>query len=53
MKNLLAMEKYFNKEINIEKLTVELIKIRVSQINGCAYCLNMHTIDALKLGETH
>jgi AhpD family alkylhydroperoxidase len=30
----------------------ELIKIRVSQINGCGYCINMHTKDALKLGET-
>lgn len=30
----------------------ELIKIRASQINGCAYCLNMHTRDALKHGET-
>jgi AhpD family alkylhydroperoxidase len=30
----------------------ELVKIRASQINGCAYCLNMHTRDARKLGET-
>lgn len=30
----------------------ELIKIRASQINGCAYCLDMHTKDALKHGET-
>lgn len=30
----------------------ELIKIRVSQINSCAYCLDMHTKDALKYGET-
>lgn len=30
----------------------ELIKIRASQINGCAFCLNMHTKDALKYGET-
>lgn len=30
----------------------ELIKIRASQINGCAFCINMHTKDALKLGET-
>lgn len=31
---------------------VELIKIRASQINGCAYCLRMHVADAVKLGET-
>lgn len=30
----------------------ELIKIRASQLNGCAFCLNMHTKDALKYGET-
>lgn len=30
----------------------ELIKIRASQINGCAFCINMHTRNALKYGET-
>jgi AhpD family alkylhydroperoxidase len=30
----------------------ELIRVRVSQINGCGYCINTHTKDALKLGET-
>lgn len=30
----------------------ELIKIRTSQINGCAYCIDMHTKDARKYGET-
>ncbi|WP_100341277.1 carboxymuconolactone decarboxylase family protein [Mucilaginibacter auburnensis] len=30
----------------------ELIKIRASQINGCAFCINMHTADARKNGET-
>jgi AhpD family alkylhydroperoxidase len=30
----------------------EMIKIRASQINGCAFCLDMHTKDALKYGET-
>ncbi len=30
----------------------ELIKIRASQINGCAYCLAMHTREARKIGET-
>jgi len=30
----------------------ELVKIRASQINGCAYCLAMHTRDARKIGET-
>jgi AhpD family alkylhydroperoxidase len=35
----------------IDKTILELIKIRASQINGCAYCLNMHVRDARKLGE--
>jgi AhpD family alkylhydroperoxidase len=36
----------------IEKPLQELIKIRASQINGCAYCLDMHTKDARAAGET-
>ncbi|WP_404713597.1 carboxymuconolactone decarboxylase family protein [Sphingomonas sp. MMS24-J13] len=36
----------------IEPSLAELIKIRVSQINGCAFCLHMHTRDALAAGET-
>ncbi|MDQ8044279.1 MAG: carboxymuconolactone decarboxylase family protein [Solirubrobacteraceae bacterium] len=31
---------------------LELVKTRVSQINGCAYCLDMHTLDARAYGET-
>ncbi|GAB3783067.1 carboxymuconolactone decarboxylase family protein [Spirosoma horti] len=36
----------------LTKTHKELIKIRASQINGCAFCLAMHTKDALKAGET-
>lgn len=36
----------------LEKNLLELVKIRASQINGCANCLNMHTSDARKAGET-
>jgi AhpD family alkylhydroperoxidase len=36
----------------VDKGVMELIKIRASQINGCAYCLHMHTRDALAHGET-
>jgi AhpD family alkylhydroperoxidase len=35
----------------IDKKLLELVKIRASQINGCAYCLNMHIRDARKGGE--
>lgn len=36
----------------LEHSLIELIKIRASQLNGCAYCLHMHTRDARKAGET-
>ncbi|RIQ34018.1 carboxymuconolactone decarboxylase family protein [Jiangella rhizosphaerae] len=35
----------------LDPLLVELVRIRTSQINGCAFCLRMHTRDALKKGE--
>ena len=46
-----ALQSYVDKSGLDPKLR-ELVKIRVSQINGCAYCLAMHTRDARKLGET-
>ncbi|MCC6610674.1 MAG: carboxymuconolactone decarboxylase family protein [Burkholderiales bacterium] len=36
----------------LEPLLLELVKTRASQINGCAWCLDMHTKDARALGET-
>ena len=36
----------------LEKSLLELVKIRASQINGCAFCLDMHSKDARALGET-
>ena len=36
----------------LEQSLIELVKTRASQINGCAYCINMHTQDARKRGET-
>jgi AhpD family alkylhydroperoxidase len=36
----------------LEAQLVDLVYLRVSQINGCAYCLDMHTRDLLKLGVT-
>ncbi len=52
MDNLINMETYLH-GTTLEPKLMELVKIRSSQINGCAYCLNMHTIDALKIGETN
>ena len=36
----------------LERSLIELVKIRASQMNGCAYCLDMHTKDARAMGET-
>lgn len=47
---LIEMEKFISK-IDLDKKLKELMKIRASQINKCAYCLEMHIEDALKIGE--
>jgi AhpD family alkylhydroperoxidase len=39
-------------DAGLDPLLGELVKIRVSQINGCAFCLRMHTGDAVAKGET-
>ena len=36
----------------LEPKLLELIRVRASQLNGCGYCINLHTRDALKMGET-
>jgi AhpD family alkylhydroperoxidase len=38
-------------DAGLDRLLVELVKIRASQLNGCAFCLDMHTTDAMKAGE--
>ena len=48
---ILALEKYIA-TTQLTKTHKELIKIRASQINGCAFCLDMHSKDARKQGET-
>jgi AhpD family alkylhydroperoxidase len=48
---LRALEAYVQKS-GIEKSLIELVKTRASQINGCAYCVHMHTKDARAAGET-
>ncbi|MHA4811720.1 carboxymuconolactone decarboxylase family protein [Flavitalea flava] len=50
-KGMFELEKYLG-TTGIAPLHKELIKIRASQLNGCAYCLNLHTKDARKMGET-
>lgn len=46
---MLGLEKYIA-STSLSPIHKELIKIRASQVNGCAYCINMHTADARKLG---
>lgn len=51
MKAMRELEKYVALS-GLERSLYELVKTRASQINGCAYCLDMHTKDARKAGET-
>lgn len=51
MKVLMGVENQLAKG-SIDILTKELVRLRASQINGCAFCLDMHVTDALKAGET-
>src|SRR5574339_304878 len=46
-----GLQRYLD-DCGLEKSLMELVKLRASQINGCAYCVDMHTKDARALGET-
>jgi len=48
---MFGLEKYLSTS-KVDPILLELIKMRASQINGCAFCLNMHSADARKIGET-
>jgi len=50
-KAMLALEAYLA-QTSIPKILKHLIKIHASQINGCAYCIDMHTQEAIKDGES-
>jgi AhpD family alkylhydroperoxidase len=50
-KAMYALEKYIA-ECGLDHKLLHLLKMRASQINGCAYCLDMHSKDARALGET-
>lgn len=49
-RGMLALERAVH-DSDLEPALLELVKLRVSQINGCAYCLDMHSKDARALGE--
>ncbi|MGH9540360.1 MAG: carboxymuconolactone decarboxylase family protein [Terriglobales bacterium] len=46
-----ALQQYVQQS-SLEPKLLELVKMRASQINGCGYCLDMHSQDARRLGET-
>jgi AhpD family alkylhydroperoxidase len=46
------LEMYVRKSSNLEPSLLELVKMRASQINGCAFCIDMHSIDARAQGES-
>ena len=48
---MLALEKYLS-GCGFDHKFMHLLKLRASQINGCAYCIDMHSIDARAAGET-
>src|SRR3546814_16886540 len=51
LKPMLALSESVHKS-GLEPSLIELVKIRASQINGCAYCIHMHTTEARKMGES-
>ena len=51
LQSLYALEKYLAKS-GLDHRLMLLVKMRASQINGCAYCIDMHSKDARALGET-
>ena len=51
IKALMDLEKSFA-DSSVEKTIQELVKLRASQINGCAYCIHMHSTDLRKMGES-
>jgi AhpD family alkylhydroperoxidase len=48
---MFQLEKYV-RESGLDETLLELVKIRASQLNGCAFCLDMHTKEARSKGET-
>jgi AhpD family alkylhydroperoxidase len=50
-KAMLALEAAVNK-LGLDPALLELVKLRASQINGCAYCVDLHSSDARKRGES-
>lgn len=51
MQAMMGVEEYLS-QCGLERSLIELVKMRASQINGCAFCIDMHSKDARRAGET-
>ncbi|PTI44386.1 hypothetical protein BU120_09370 [Staphylococcus xylosus] len=51
METMMGFDKYLEK-VSVPRITIDLILIRASQLNGCGFCIDMHTKEARKNGET-
>lgn len=47
---LIKYDSQINSESSLDKTLIELIKVKVSQLNGCAFCIDTHAKQARKLG---
>jgi AhpD family alkylhydroperoxidase len=47
-----ALEHYLNTETGLEPVLLGFVRLRVSQMNGCEYCIHLHTAELQKLNET-
>lgn len=47
---VLGLEKYV--QVNVDHTVLELVKLRASMLNGCSFCVDMHSRDALAAGES-
>jgi AhpD family alkylhydroperoxidase len=52
LKAILQVQAYINNHSGLEQSLLNLVSLRASQINGCAWCIDMHTKDARASGET-
>jgi len=48
----LGLEMFVREQSNLEPAVIQLVNVRASQINGCAYCIDIHSRDARAEGET-
>ncbi|HWA82856.1 MAG TPA: carboxymuconolactone decarboxylase family protein [Fimbriimonadaceae bacterium] len=52
MKRIYALQNYVDAHTGLDHKLLRLIQLRASQINGCAFCMHLHTLELQDLGET-